>query len=349
MHWSDDQKAALSTIEAWKKRNQEQTLTVGGYAGTGKTSIVSHLMKKWEGTAVAALCGKAASVLRSKGVESAQTIHSLIYEVKNDEFRRKPYLPGVQSIIVDEASMVNTDIYSDLLDFGVPVLFVGDHGQLEPIGDNPRLMENPQVRLEKIHRQAANNPILRLATAFREGRDVPYWKDPAGRLEICRRSEFKKFIKTGVQVICGYNKSRHSTNALYRNNEGYEFSTPCPGERVICLRNNRHFGVFNGQQFTVKAVHSDEGDDLIEMTIVPDDGRPLRVSTLAKQYGQDVIDVRNSEYCLFDFGYCVTAHKAQGSEWDDVVALDQISQNWDAARWRYTVATRAKRKLTYCC
>ena len=74
--------------------------------------------------------------------------------------------------------------FHDLLSFGLPVLFVGDHGQLEPIGTSAGLMADPHVRLETIHRQARGNPILRLATALREGRPTPYWDDPRGRLRV---------------------------------------------------------------------------------------------------------------------------------------------------------------------
>jgi ATP-dependent exoDNAse (exonuclease V) alpha subunit len=70
---------------------------------------------------------------------------------------------------------------------------------------------------------------------------------------------------------------------------------------------------------------------------------------LKEQFGHDLIkDFRSKDLLLFDYAYCITAHKAQGSEWDSVVVLEQISNRWDAKRWRYTAATRAKERLVYC-
>jgi ATP-dependent exoDNAse (exonuclease V) alpha subunit len=57
---------------------------------------------------------------------------------------------------------------------------------------------------------------------------------------------------------------------------------------------------------------------------------------------------RSQNTLLLDYGYCVTAHKAQGSEWDSVVVLEEIAQRWDPKRWRYTAVTRAKERLVYC-
>ena len=126
---------------------------VGGFAGTGKTTIVSHLVNTWSRVAVAALCGKAAHVLRQKGAE-AKTIHSLIYspyELNGKiHFRRKTKVDA-SIFVIDEASMIDHLLLQDLLWFGIPVLFIGDHGQLEPIGTNPNLMKEPKVKLVNFH------------------------------------------------------------------------------------------------------------------------------------------------------------------------------------------------------
>lgn len=255
---STDQHAALDAILEWRDRNprgDNQYLTLGGYAGTGKTTLISYLTNTWPGVATVAVCGKAAHVLRSKGVY-AQTVHSLLYVVVPSvgggvRYRRRPDLPGVETIIVDEASMIDHLLYTDLLSFGLPVLFVGDHGQLEPIGTNPRLMDNPMVRLEKVHRQAADNPILRLAAAFREGRPVPLWEDREGRLRILERWAFDRLVSPDVQIICGFNKTRHRVNQQVRQILGLGGQLIAPGERLICLKNNRNWNIFNGQQVKV--------------------------------------------------------------------------------------------------
>ena len=60
--------------------------TLGGYAGTGKSTVVKQLKQQLPNFAVCAFTGKAAHVLRRKGV-AAKTIHSLIYTPKDEEYR----------------------------------------------------------------------------------------------------------------------------------------------------------------------------------------------------------------------------------------------------------------------
>jgi exodeoxyribonuclease-5 len=350
LEWSDDQERALASVGQWHDDQTAPYMTLGGLAGTGKTTIVAHLAETWGDVAVCALAGKAANALREKGT-LATTLHSLIYTpirgaTGRVRFRRRPCLDH-RAIIVDEASMIDHVLLQDLLAFEVPVLFVGDHGQLEPIGTNANLMEAPDVRLERIHRQAMGNPILRLAAAFREGRRTPYWTDPSSRLVLTRRGEFNKRLDPEAQIICGFNKRRHQVNATIRRARGFGGAV-CPGERLICLKNNRRWTLFNGQQVVVIDTGR-QGRRVIDLGIQTDDGRTLSVQCLAEQLGRDsILDFRNDNVLLFDYGYCVTAHKAQGSEWPYVVALEEIATAWDAARWRYTVATRAKERLVYC-
>jgi exodeoxyribonuclease-5 len=331
--------------------------------------VIAHLTDTEEtGIAVATLAGKAASVLRRKGVCQAQTLHSLLYEVKEDRYgnlqfflRSRLMAPDRQGVghdatmvIVDEASMVDKQLHYDLHKFNLPVLYVGDHGQLEPIGDNPFLMLHPRVRLETIHRQVADNPILRLATAFREGRDTQVWdafnkgwRDPSDRLQLGFATDYQRFLKPDVQVICGFNSTRHDINAHIRISKGIRQHLPEPGDLLICLRNNPGFGVFNGQQ--AKCLEIVRQDGLVtEMKIEVEDGTVKTLPTLNRQYGTNQISqFYNRDICLYDYGYCVTAHKSQGSEWDEVMVIEELANSWDPRRWRYTVATRARHKLTY--
>jgi exodeoxyribonuclease-5 len=351
LDFSADQEAALTRIDGWRYGRTKPFLTLGGYAGTGKSTLVNYLASCWEGAAVAALCGKAAHVLRQKGTP-ASTIHSLIYELVTGEgpprFRKKQWLPGVSAVLIDEASMIDHVLLEDLLSFRLPVLFVGDHGQLEPVGTDPGLMHLPDVKLERIHRQAQGNPILRLATAFREGRDVPWWSDRRGRLVVCPRSQAHEHVRPGVQIICGYNRTRHGVNCQLREAQNFE-GLVCPGELLVCLRNNRHFGVFNGQQLRVLDVGGCR-QHTVPLSLATDDGRVLDgVPCAAEQFGRDGLSQRKDpKVVLCDYGYCLTAHKAQGSEWDEVLVYEEIAPKWDPRRWRYTAATRAKERLVYC-
>jgi exodeoxyribonuclease-5 len=351
--FSPDQQHAVQQVHEWREYLPRQYFTMGGLAGTGKTTLISHFAGVLPATAVCAPTGKAAQVLRDKGVH-ASTIHGLIYVAYPDalgrpRFARRRHLDGVQTIVADEASMIDYRLFRDILSFGVPVLFVGDHGQLEPIGKNPNLMKWPDVRLEEIHRQALGNPILQLASHFREGKDVRYSIDPSGRLEILPRSAFKGSLSRNSQAICGFNKTRHRVNRWIREKSGYGRFLVHPGERLICLRNNKLWNLFNGQQVIVLEVCG-ESKKTISLEIETNDGRQLTVECMKEQFGYSLLkNFQSDRLLLFDYGYCITAHKGQGSEWDCVVALEQIWGEWSPNRWRYTVATRAMEQLVYCC
>jgi exodeoxyribonuclease-5 len=355
VEFSKDQQAALDEILDWRARDprgDNQYLTLGGYAGTGKTTLIAYLASTWPGVATVAVCGKAAHVLRLKGVPNAQTAHSLLYVPMPSigggvRYRKRSYLPGVETIIVDEASMIDHVLFRDLLSFALPTVFIGDHGQLEPIGTNPNLMANPMLRLETIHRQARGNPILRLATAFREGRRVRPWQDPQGRLRVLGRRAFDQLVSPDVQMICGFNKTRHRVNQQVRRMLSHEGQLVAPGEKLICLQNNKKWNIFNGQQVTVLDI-AREGRRTIDLEVEADDGRSFMLPCLREQFGRDAIKEIQKRVALMDYGYCLTAHKAQGSEWNEVLVLEEIDGRWDSRRWRYTVATRAKERLVYC-
>lgn len=146
---------------------------VGGFAGVGKTVVSKFIYDRVPSGVPSSFCGKACDVLRKKGLP-AQTIHSLIYEYDkdSDSFWLKSALP-CNWIHVDEGSMVGSSLWSDLVGFDIPILVTGDPGQLEPIDDNdPHLMRDPDFTLDTIHRQAFDNPIIKLATEVRIGDDV---------------------------------------------------------------------------------------------------------------------------------------------------------------------------------
>lgn len=329
---------------------------------THNTTLLKHILAtlREEGhlVAVVAFTGKAVSVLRKKGIPDAQTMHSLMYaprsfSVWNDEtekyetethWERRDSI-GVDTVIVDEASMVSTSLLEDLRAFNVRILFVGDHGQLEPVGDNPGVMLQPNFILKQIHRQAAGNPIIDFAHNVREGGHPFASFDPSkkdARVEVRAKSTLRvDDLVNADQVICGFNKTRRMFNRRIRARMG-RTGTLVPGERIICLRNKRDQGLFNGMMLTVDEI-TEETADVIKFVATSDDGHVFDdLSALKKDF--DGV----SDSFEFDYGYVITAHKSQGSEAGHVVVIEEIwTQKWDPRRWRYTAATRAAEKLTY--
>ncbi len=149
-----------------------------GYAGTGKTTLAKHIAEGVDGKVLfAAFTGKAALVMRRKGCASASTIHSLIYKARESgeevpSFDLWDDAPASKAklIVIDECSMVDPELGRDLMSFGVPVLVLGDPAQLPPIQGGGFFTDaEPDVMLTEVHRQAQDDPIVRLSMDVRAG------------------------------------------------------------------------------------------------------------------------------------------------------------------------------------
>lgn len=366
IEFSEDQQQVLKAVDEWFNTS-EQTLTFGGYAGTGKTTLIKELARTFNRIAVVAFTGKAVSVLRRKGVRQAETLHSLMYQpVGEDEegdpiFTRRQtlaryysdgyeYAPEPDLVIVDEASMINERMHNDLEILARKILYVGDHGQLQPIGYDPGLMCDPTLRLEQIHRQAEGSAILQYAHHLRQGNDPFDWTKPSPESDVQISNRWPDNLHEFDTVLVGFNGTRHYLNKVIREARGFEGVLPQRGETLICLANNAHFGIFNGLQVTVNDCEQrDEETAYLRFTDFSGFDRqvPIYLPQLGTSEKFQREELIRENLGLFDWGYVLTCHKAQGSEWDNVCVIESIHKGWNEARWRYTAATRAAKKLTY--
>ena len=328
----------------------KQIITIGGYAGTGKSTCLSELADEFPKYGIACFTGKAANVLQRKGLSEAQTIHSMIYNVKvdgagNPKFSLKSkYEMPYDGFIIDEASMVGEDLFKDLLYFEVPIICFGDLGQLEPIGSKFNLMANPDFKLETIHRNANN--IARFAEFIRNGESPINYKHFDKQVMISsKKSVTTKTLCEYDQVICGFNKTRLSLNEKMRAHLKMK-GLLSVHEKIICLKNNRNLKIFNGMQGIVTKKIQDNKINFLT------DNKNLFLELSLNQFGKEKIleDANdNPELGYFDYAYVITTHKAQGDEFDTVcVYEEQAPKLWNPARWSYTAATRAKQELLWC-
>jgi len=390
---SDQQEEAARRIVRWfeecRARRRAgrpiEPFYLGGYAGTGKTTLAQGIARELGGNWLfAAYTGKAALVLRRRGCHGAQTIHSMIYRPDGsmadriDESGRRilswkiwdesPLLeaPGV---ILDECSMADTVVGRDLLSFGRPILALGDPAQLPPVsGTGFFVGREPDYLLTEIHRQARDSGILELATHVRQGgaaRDVDGWSchdcEVVDRANLVAGADsFWARLLRADQVIVGTNDTRRWVNQRYREEVGRRSPWPERGERVVCLRNNREHGLLNGSMWRVESAVPSDDKNTLDLSIYPDDEpsegdggesrTPVRVRAWAHHFAGRhdelgaVADPR--AYQEFDWGYAITCHKAQGSQWPRVVVIDEsASFRKDASRWLYTAITRASERL----
>lgn len=408
MDFSPEQDRALREVNDWLRNGDKQVFHLFGFAGTGKTTLAKHLAEGVDGDVIfAAFTGKAAHVLRQKGCENAQTIHSLIYHSRDksrvrlqeleleleqlidqlnesglkDEFieehpkvrrlradikteadnsEQPMFILNTESaareadlIVIDECSMVDAQMGQDLLSFGTPVLVLGDPAQLPPVGGAGYFTENvtPNIMLTEIHRQAQESPIIRMATDTRN--QIPLTVGEWG--EGCHVFPTGTKLDTDTmlsfdQILVGKNRTRKLTNAKLRQLKGIQDPYPVIGDRLVCLRNNSELGLLNGAIFEVSDV---EGvmDSKVFMSIHPEDSLASIEVNAHEHHFLGTEELLNwyekREAQEFAFGYALTCHKAQGSQWRNVCVFDEsYCFRKDKWRWLYTALTRAADAVT---
>lgn len=373
---SDEQAAAIRKIVEWyRDARGPQEFYVAGFAGVGKSVTANLAIQELRdrcgvrNVKTAAYTGKAALVLRKKGVEGAQTIHSLIYTAVEDEETGEVHFilsadsPAADAdlIVLDEVSMVNRELADDVRSYGVKILVLGDPGQLPPVsGEGAFTNREPDVFLRQIHRQAEGSPIIELATLAREGRPLPIGFDRDGVRVLRLTKETQQLVyRPETQPLCGKNSVRWVYNLRIRKLRGFGGERPQVGERVICRRNNREEGLFNGGLGTLTAIAGHEGiPGAYRMDVRMDDlpamSRDLAVDPyLFRRHFTDgaakklAFAGKGPRLEEFDFANCLTVHVAQGSSWDDVTVIDDSAAfRENRSKHLYTALTRAERSLT---
>lgn len=357
MNWSPEQDNALLAVERWRKAGDSQLFRLFGYAGAGKTTLARHIAENAGGdVAFAAFTGKAAHVMRQKGCTDASTIHALIYRPATAEEDGEPAFtlrhdaPASKAdlIIIDECSMVDEDLGRDLLSFGKPVLVLGDPAQLPPVKGGGFFTEGePDFMLTEIHRQAADNPIIRLSMAIRQGASFDEQSDEC--LLLSKRDISTDQIMQADQILVGANRTRKRYNDRLRELHGHTEQTPEAGEKLVCLRNNKKKGLLNGGIWTVDRRMSPRGAR-VRFSVRPEEGgKAVNVSVPRPFFiegPESVPWTQRKGADEFDYGYALTVHKSQGSQWDSVVLFDESYMFREhAARWLYTGVTRAAERL----
>ena len=306
-------------------------------------------------------------VLAAK-VRMIETNLDRAYDLNDVQFRLNPdsTVTNCRLIIVDESSMVGKLIADDLRAFGIPILAIGDHGQLQPVEDDPGLcIGKPDYALTEIHRQAADNPIILYAHLLRQGEQMPF--GDYGPLKIIRprQDDYTLDPARTAQVICGMNKTRWDLTASLRRLNGFEGPTPQHGEPLIICRNSRTIpSLINGAHCKSLEDHADltSGRGYFSMKLQDEQGAAHRIKAYQGIFEEHLERVKGASSLAalskkanfqarkvshhVDFGWVMTCHKAQGSGWPSVIVHDEGAvfreEVWN---WRYTAATRAENEL----
>jgi exodeoxyribonuclease-5 len=264
-------------------------------------------------------------------------------------------------LVLDEVSMVGKQMAEDLLAFGKPILVLGDPGQLPPVGEESFFTDaEPDVMLTEIHRQAADSPILRVATMARRGEPIPFGAFDENVWKMSQRDVMPRQLLNGGQVICGKNATRRRLNTAMKRAAGFGADYPTgAGEKIICLRNRNDLGLINGMFLKLTDVRPHPHNPrAFRAEVQTDDG-------LAIPGEQEFWRGEYDDHVVFDpnrnrhewatrrgliessWGYAITCHKAQGSSFGTVVVFDEGfgRSAEEYKRWLYTAITRAEHGL----
>lgn len=379
---NDDQRDAIDKALTWyfTISYQRNFFVIGGYAGTGKSTIIERLIRvlgvQKYNILFSAFTGKATSILRTKG-HLAHTIHKTFYQIfinANGKVAFKPKKKigdNIKIIVIDEVSMINDVMVNHILSFGIPCIFLGDPGQLPPIFGANRFMDPENdlidVFLKKVVRASDESGILTLATLARNKEILKVGTYKQSRV-LSSFSDIEDITDYDV-VLCWKNSTRRKLNWMIRNELGLETRYPSAYEKIICLVNDYNHKVnyedipiyfSNGLNCTTLSGFEKNDNGSIQLRFKPDfisdenDYFDVECSTkpFDKYYdaveakSRDTEEDKEGQFVYVDYGYAVTVHKSQGSEWNRVLVIDEYSGNQEEySRWLYTAITRAKESV----
>ena len=359
---------------------KERYTTIAGLAGSGKTYL-SHMLLDALGIKegeylVGAYTGKAALRLQENGFPQAKTLHKLFYKsIKvpgSDEFIHIPLDKSMFSqfklVIIDEISMVPDSMLRVIANTGLHVINIGDPEQLPPIGKDNGMLASPHIFLDEVVRQAEGNSIIRLAHAIRNREPVEPFSDE--NVQMFPREE----LNTGMllwadQILCCKNTTRNELNKTVRNELGHTGNMPVVGDKIILTRNNWEFvnadgnPIINGLIGNVSKVSDpirDPRGNIINqasvygyMDFIPDfntaEFKNVKFDALPFLTGENsyIFDQKAraaDKINTLDFGFAITTHKSQGSEYSKGLGVEERMRGTNHHRLIYTMITRFKDK-----
>lgn len=382
---TNDQALAIYDLEHWWYNQTDQVFEISGRPGSGKSFLIKYFIERMgltlDEVLFVAYMGKAASVLARNGLPG-KTIHSAIYnyvkKVERDaegkviikengkpkltfDFELKPALSKkIKLIVLDEASFVDPKIAKDLLSFNIPLIALGDLNQLPPVFGKPFFLKNPNVVLRQIMRQAEGSPIIYLCNEILEGHDLKY--GVYGNSAVIRKSDITPYQwKNSDIVLTGTNRLRYNINNYYRE-ELHRISKleyPHLNEKIICRKNNWNLSIDDNIYLTtgttgfVDFVYRDSfNGKTMRIDFRPDFSKStfknitFDYKHMYAKPGEQKNDPAAFYYDKIEYAYAITTHSSQGSQWPNVLYLDEeFMTKEDMKHLRYTAISRASESI----
>ena len=382
-----DQEIAARRFHEWWVMKNKPTFEISGKAGTGKTTLIKYLIESegldLDDVIFVAYVGKATLALQKQGLY-ATTIHNAFYNIyhvilrddngdpilKDDgtvalapRFEPKENLPeNIKLIVVDEGSMVPISMCDHILSYKIPVVVLGDLNQLEPVFGKSQFLKTPDAILNQIMRQSEESPIPYFADKVLRGEYIRegFFDDKGLVRVICDSDRLSINYSEADVVICGINKTRKILNHFIRNYVyGLRSKDPDIGDRIICRKNNwakvndDQVPLVNGMVGVITDINYEKlTKNMILIDFQPDDfptqftNVTLDRSIFTKDAEVNKLKMQ-SAYDVFEYGYAITCHLAQGSQYNNVVVkYEPFGNARTRQKWLYTAVTRAIDRLT---
>ena len=385
MKLNEQQAQAIEALRKWWYNGNKQVFQISGAAGTGKTTLIRYLINeiKLEHDEVlfTAFVGKATLAMTRNGL-NAKTLHSAICYCKDEPVldengnvvteynrrvtkrvftRRKKIDPRIRLIVVDEGSMVPAKMADWLLKFKVPIIVLGDLNQLPPVIGDSFFLKEPDVVLTQIMRQSSESPIPYFAqNVLQNGtKCLCPGLQIGNKINVLSKADITpELLKDYDVIICGTNKTRNNLNTYIRERiYGRTQEYPVIGDKLICRENDWTFSVddvylINGLIGYVTDIDLESiSDYTMKIDFKPEFmDNEFKNVTLDRIYmGLSPNDKRfyRSNYHKFEYGYAITCHLSQGSQYNRVLVFNESFGTAEERRkWLYTAVTRAIDKVT---
>ena len=385
MKLNEQQAQAIEALRKWWYNGSKQVFQISGAAGTGKTTLIRYLINeiKLEHDEVlfTAFVGKATLAMSRNGL-NAKTLHSAICYCKDEPVldengnvvteynrrvtkrvftRRKKIDPRIRLIVVDEGSMVPAKMADWLLKFKVPIIVLGDLNQLPPVIGDSFFLKEPDVVLTQIMRQSSESPIPYFAqNVLQNGtKCLSPGLQIGNKINVLSKADITpELLKDYDVIICGTNKTRNNLNTYIRERiYGRTQEYPVIGDKLICRENDWTFSVddvylINGLIGYVTDIDLESiSDYTMKIDFKPEFmDNEFKNVTLDRIYmGLSPNNKRfyRSNYHKFEYGYAITCHLSQGSQYNRVLVFNESFGTAEERRkWLYTAVTRAIDKVT---
>ena len=366
--------------KAIKSAFTEPLVIVTGGPGTGKTTIVHAIIKLYlklnndsqalaSEIALLAPTGRAAKRMKETTLMPAQTIHKFLGYKGGNKFDYNKYnKTSAKLIIIDEASMMDLSLAHRLftsMQDNTQVIIVGDVDQLPSVGPGQILKdlintkEIRTIRLTKIHRQAEDSSIIRLAHSINEGiipenilekkQDRNFIQTDNEHIlpllvDLVKKSiERGKDIQKDIQILVPMYRGDVGINEI--NNQIQELVNPLS----LCNEEIKHIGrSFRPNDKVIQLVNRADknimnGDIGYVMHLQYKNSKPVGLTVM---FDIGTVEYTTDELEDLALAYSVSVHKAQGSEFDIVIMpISTMHYVMLKRKLIYTGITRAKKSL----